>query len=42
MGPLVSQEQYDRVREYQEIGKREAKLIAGGGRPESMPERLLR
>ncbi len=32
MGPVVSQEQYDRVREYQEIGKREAKLLAGGGR----------
>lgn len=31
MGPLVSQEQYDRVLEYQEIGKREAKLGAGGG-----------
>ena len=33
MGPVVSKEQYDRVREYQEIGKREAKLLAGGGRP---------
>ncbi len=32
MGPLVSKEQYERVREYQEIGKREAKLVAGGGR----------
>jgi len=31
MGPLVSREQYDRVRSYQEIGKREAKLAAGGG-----------
>ena len=26
MGPLVSKEQYDRVRSYQEIGKKEAKL----------------
>ncbi len=32
MGPLVSKEQYDRVRQYQEIGKREARLLAGGGR----------
>jgi betaine-aldehyde dehydrogenase len=34
MGPLVSQDQYDRVRSYQEIGKKEAKLAAGGGRAE--------
>ena len=32
MGPHVSREQFDRVREYQEIGKREAKLAIGGGR----------
>ena len=32
MGPLVSKEQYDRVRSYQDIGKGEAKLAAGGGR----------
>jgi betaine-aldehyde dehydrogenase len=32
MGPLVSREQFDRVREYQEIGKREAKVAVGGGR----------
>ena len=31
MGALVSREQFDRVREYQEIGKREAKLALGGG-----------
>src|SRR3974390_405691 len=31
MGPLVSKDQYDRVREYQEIGKKEAKLSFGGG-----------
>ena len=30
MGALVSKEQFDRVRSYQEIGKREAKLAAGG------------
>jgi betaine-aldehyde dehydrogenase len=35
MGPLVSKEQYERVREYQEVGKKEAKLVAGGGRPAS-------
>ena len=34
MGPLVSKEQYDRVNQYQEIGKKEAKLASGGGRPE--------
>jgi|HubBroStandDraft_4_1064222.scaffolds.fasta_scaffold01360_2 betaine-aldehyde dehydrogenase len=32
MGPLVSRDQFDRVRAYQEIGKREAKVAAGGGR----------
>ncbi len=32
MGPLVSREQFDRVREYQDIGKREARLALGGGR----------
>jgi betaine-aldehyde dehydrogenase len=36
MGPLISKEQYDRVRGYQEIGKTEAKLVAGGGRPSSV------
>jgi betaine-aldehyde dehydrogenase len=38
MGPLVSREQYDRVCGYQELGKREAKLAVGGGRPSSMPK----
>ncbi|HTQ53230.1 MAG TPA: aldehyde dehydrogenase family protein [Bryobacteraceae bacterium] len=33
MGPLVSKEQYERVRRYQEIGKSEARLAVGGGRP---------
>jgi betaine-aldehyde dehydrogenase len=32
MGPLVSKDQFDRVRAYQEIGKKEAKTAAGGGR----------
>jgi betaine-aldehyde dehydrogenase len=31
MGAIVSREQFDRVRQYQEIGKREAKVAAGGG-----------
>ncbi len=35
MGPLVSQDQFDRVRSYQEIGKKEAKVAAGGGRSAS-------
>jgi len=34
MGPLISKDQYDRVREYQELGKKEAKLAIGGGRAE--------
>jgi betaine-aldehyde dehydrogenase len=33
MGPLVSKEQFERVRSYQEVGKKEAKLAVGGGRP---------
>jgi len=32
MGALISREQFDRVREYQEIGKTEAKIASGGGR----------
>jgi betaine-aldehyde dehydrogenase len=32
MGPLVSKDQYDRVRSYQELGKKEAKVAIGGGR----------
>jgi betaine-aldehyde dehydrogenase len=34
MGPVVSKEQYERVRSYQEVGKKEAKLAIGGGRAE--------
>lgn len=37
MGPLISKEQYERVRGYQEIGKSEAKLVVGGGRASSFP-----
>src|SRR5208282_4582208 len=36
MGPLVSKEQFERVRSYQELGKKEAKLAAGGGRSASV------
>ncbi|MFZ0136256.1 MAG: aldehyde dehydrogenase family protein, partial [Candidatus Sulfotelmatobacter sp.] len=36
MGPLVSKEQYDRVNSYIEIGKKEARLASGGGRPEKI------
>src|ERR1700694_1609173 len=34
MGALVSKEQYDRVNSYIDIGKKEAKLVSGGGRPD--------
>ncbi len=33
MGPLVRKEQYDRVSSYLELGKKEAKVAIGGGRP---------
>jgi betaine-aldehyde dehydrogenase len=33
MGPVVSKEQYERVRSYQDLGKQEARLVVGGGRP---------
>jgi aldehyde dehydrogenase (NAD+) len=33
MGPLASKKHYDRVREYIEIGKQEARLLYGGGEP---------
>jgi betaine-aldehyde dehydrogenase len=36
MGPLVSREQYDRVRSYLDIGKQEAKLASGGDRPKNI------
>jgi betaine-aldehyde dehydrogenase len=35
MGPLVSKEQWERVRSYQDIGKREAKVAVGGGVPKA-------
>ena len=36
MGPLVSKEQFDRVRSYQNLGKSEAKTAIGGGRPKGL------
>jgi len=33
MGPLVSKDQYERVQSYLEVGKTEAKVAIGGGRP---------
>jgi betaine-aldehyde dehydrogenase len=38
MGPLVSKEQYERVSAYLEVGKKEAKLVAGGKRPTSIKQ----
>jgi betaine-aldehyde dehydrogenase len=35
LGPVVSKEQYERVQRYLAIGKGEAKLATGGGRPAS-------
>jgi len=32
MGPLISQRHFDRVRSYQELGKKEARLVLGGNR----------
>src|SRR5205823_14242700 len=36
MGPLVSKEQHDRVSSYLEVGKKEAKVAIGGGRPKHL------
>jgi betaine-aldehyde dehydrogenase len=38
MGPLVSKEHMERVVKYQEIGKGEAKVAFGGGRPTGLGE----
>jgi betaine-aldehyde dehydrogenase len=37
MGPVISRAQFDRVRMYQELGKREAKLATGGGAATTPP-----
>jgi betaine-aldehyde dehydrogenase len=34
MGPVVSKDQYERVRSYQDLGKKEGKIALGGGRAE--------
>jgi len=36
MGPLISEDHMNRVLGYLELGRKEAKLIAGGGRPAGM------
>jgi betaine-aldehyde dehydrogenase len=38
LGPLVSKPQYDKVLNYIEIGKSEATLVTGGGRPSHLNE----
>ncbi|WP_067469111.1 5-carboxymethyl-2-hydroxymuconate semialdehyde dehydrogenase [Actinomadura macra] len=38
VGALVHPEHYARVMNYVEIGQREAKLVAGGARPDHLPE----
>ncbi len=38
VGALVHPEHYDKVMSYIEIGKQEARLVAGGGRPEGFDE----
>ncbi len=38
MGPLVNQEQYDKVLSYIEVGRKEAKLAVGGGVPSDLPK----
>jgi acyl-CoA reductase-like NAD-dependent aldehyde dehydrogenase len=39
LGPLISKKQWNRVAEYIEIGKNEAELLIGGGRPTSVSEK---
>ena len=38
VGALVHPEHYEKVMSYVEIGKSEGRLVAGGGRPENLPE----
>lgn len=40
VGALVHPEHYEKVASYVEIGKSEGRLLAGGGRPENLPEGL--
>ena len=39
MGPLVCRKQFDRVQSYLDIGRSEATVFAGGGRPENVGDR---
>jgi acyl-CoA reductase-like NAD-dependent aldehyde dehydrogenase len=41
MGPVITKDQYDRVNSYIAIGRSEAKLASGGGRPAQFDKRLL-
>ncbi len=38
LGPLIHPEHYERVSGYVESGKQEARLVAGGERPEDLPD----
>ncbi|MEX1078568.1 MAG: 5-carboxymethyl-2-hydroxymuconate semialdehyde dehydrogenase [Homoserinimonas sp.] len=38
VGALVHPEHYEKVMSYVELGKNEGRLLAGGGRPENLPE----
>jgi len=38
LGPLIHPEHYERVGGYVEAGKQEARLVAGGERPDDLPE----
>ncbi|MDO5743472.1 MAG: 5-carboxymethyl-2-hydroxymuconate semialdehyde dehydrogenase [Micrococcaceae bacterium] len=38
VGALVHPEHYDKVMSYVEIGKSEGRVVAGGGRPENLPD----
>ncbi|GGE99926.1 5-carboxymethyl-2-hydroxymuconate semialdehyde dehydrogenase [Mycetocola zhadangensis] len=38
VGALVHPEHYDKVMSYVEIGKTEGRLLAGGGRPDNLPD----
>ena len=40
VGALVHPEHYEKVMSYVELGKTEGRLLAGGGRPENLPEEL--
>jgi aminomuconate-semialdehyde/2-hydroxymuconate-6-semialdehyde dehydrogenase len=41
MGSIISQEQFDKVQSYIEVGKKEGKLLTGGERPANMKKGLF-